>query len=128
MVLPPGRDLGLKGIQGDYPSGFPGAERVPGLRTSVLKLRKCWKENPRSSWPGRIDNDRPKVQFWHQQNTSSGLVLPKDVLQALKQPIPAAASPTGPGTKGWMWEGLLAVHFLAKCLLPIPATIGDPMV
>lgn len=42
LVLTPGRDSGLEGIQDDHPSGFPGAERVPGLRTSVPKLKKSW--------------------------------------------------------------------------------------
>lgn len=42
LVLTPRRDSGLEGIHNDHPYSFPGAKRVPGLRTSVQKLRKSW--------------------------------------------------------------------------------------
>ena len=81
LVLTPGGDSGLESIQNDHPSGFPGAESVLGLRTSVLKLRKSWtnarKPQKQLAW---------KNGEWLAQG--SGLApaqcfCPKDVLQAL---------------------------------------------
>lgn len=64
----------------------------------------------------------PRLSFGTSRTHLQGWYCPKDVLQALKQPVPADSSPTGPGTKEWMWEGFIAVRILTECLLPIPAT------
>lgn len=49
LVLPPGRDSGLEGIQNDYPYGFPGAERVSEFSSKIEDVLDKCTENPRSS-------------------------------------------------------------------------------